>query len=84
MLVRAVSLEFLLWLSRLRTQCCLCDDGLRIWGCHKLWHKPYSCGSNLPPGPGTSICHRYSRKIKTEKELYPLSYIFVCENIDFY
>ena len=41
-------MEFPLWLSGLRTQCCLCEDassslasisGLRILRCSELWHR---------------------------------------------
>ena len=47
--------EFLLWLSRLRAQCGLCEEvallsGLRIWCYHKLW-----CRSQMQLGSGVTV-----------------------------
>ena len=69
--------EFLLWLSRLRTQHCVCEDaglipGLTQWIKDLVYRAVVyacSCSSNLTPNLATSIClrHNYKRK-KKERE----------------
>ena len=56
--------------------------GLRIWCCHKLWHRlqmwfesgvavavvqASNCSSDSTPSLGTSICYRCSCKKKKKK-----------------
>ena len=48
--------ELLLWWS-----------GLMIWHCHSC-DRGCSCGTDLIPGPGISICHGYSQKKKKRKK----------------
>ena len=88
-----VSWEFLLCLSRLRTWLVSMRlwvrslaqlSGLRIWPCHKLPCRIWSCcgcgvGQQLQlqfdPSLGISICHRCGSKKKKEKE-----YSMFCSN----
>ena len=71
-------LEFLLWLSELRTRCCLCEDagsspGLVQWANDLALLQAaewvidvawVQCYCDCGVGLGTSICHRCSRKKK--------------------
>lgn len=66
-------------------------NGLRVWSCHKLWHRSQmqlrssiivavaqarSCSSNLIPSPG--ILYAAGATIKKKKKAFDLHFPFMC------
>ena len=74
--IKKKSEEFPLWLSGLRTHCCLCEDAgwipglaqwVRIWHCCKLWNRLAAADPILPLPQGfpyaASVAVKRKRRI---------------------
>ena len=85
--------EFPLWLNRLRTQFCICEDaclipgtlsGLRIQHCYKLWHVGHICGSDpvfhdcgVGPTCSSNLTPKKKKKKKKLNSFYSPRYLFL-------